>query len=84
MVTGEHCQKRVIKGAGYESIAKYARAASPGRDDVPDVRIAVIGFRVAANVDGELPPAPAVRRTTLLVSDLARSMAFYQSLGLTP
>ncbi len=86
LVTGEHCNKRVIKGAGYESIAKYARAGSRGRDDIPDTRIAVIGFRVAASLDPAGSPAappPAVRRTTLLVSDLNRSLAFYESLGLT-
>jgi formylglycine-generating enzyme required for sulfatase activity/catechol 2,3-dioxygenase-like lactoylglutathione lyase family enzyme len=95
LTTGEHCQKRVIKGAGYESIAKYARAASRGRDDIPGTRIAVIGFRVAAELGSATagtgdPSAgrpgrdapPAVRRTTLLVSDITRSMAFYAALGL--
>ena len=51
VVTGEHCERRIIKGAGYESIAKYARSAARGRDKVPGVRIAVIGFRVAARLD---------------------------------
>jgi formylglycine-generating enzyme required for sulfatase activity len=51
VVTGEHCQKRIIKGAGYESVSKYARAGSRGRDDIPGMRIAVIGFRVAARLD---------------------------------
>jgi formylglycine-generating enzyme required for sulfatase activity len=51
VTTGEHCQKRIIKGAGYESIARYARAGSRGRDDIPGMRIAVIGFRVAARLD---------------------------------
>jgi formylglycine-generating enzyme required for sulfatase activity len=48
---GENCHKRVIKGAGYESVARYARLAARGRDDIPDFRNAVIGFRVAAKVD---------------------------------
>jgi formylglycine-generating enzyme required for sulfatase activity len=49
-VMTDHCERRIIKGAGYESIAKYARSASRGRDEIPGVRIAVIGFRVAAKV----------------------------------
>lgn len=48
---GENCQKRIIKGAGYESVARYARTAARGRDDIPDIRIAVIGFRVAARLN---------------------------------
>ena len=49
--TGEHCYKRMIKGTGYESVARYARSAARGRDDIPEFRNAVIGFRVAAIVE---------------------------------
>ena len=48
---GEHCERRVIKGAGYESVAKYTRSAARGRDPIPGTQIAVIGFRVAARLD---------------------------------
>jgi formylglycine-generating enzyme required for sulfatase activity len=51
VTSGENCHKRIIKGTGYESVARYARLAARGRDDIPDIRIAVIGFRVAARVD---------------------------------
>jgi formylglycine-generating enzyme required for sulfatase activity len=51
VTTGENCFKRMIKGSGYESVARYARLAARGRDDIPDFRNAVIGFRVAAVVD---------------------------------
>jgi formylglycine-generating enzyme required for sulfatase activity len=47
----DHCERRVIKGSGYESVARYARSAARGRDEIPNVRIAVIGFRVAARLD---------------------------------
>ena len=50
VTSGENCHKRIIKGTGYESVARYARSAARGRDDLPDIRIAVIGFRVAARV----------------------------------
>lgn len=50
VTTGEHCYKRMIKGTGYESVARYARSAARGRDDIPEFRNAVIGFRVAAKV----------------------------------
>lgn len=50
VTTGEHCYKRMIKGTGYESVARYARSAARGRDDIPEFRNAVIGFRVAARV----------------------------------
>jgi formylglycine-generating enzyme len=51
VTTGEHCYKRMIKGTGYESVARYARSAARGRDDIPEFRNAVIGFRVAAKVE---------------------------------
>ena len=51
VTTGENCHKRIIKGTGYESVARYARSAARGRDDIPDIRIGVIGFRVAARVE---------------------------------
>ncbi|MDX2142319.1 MAG: SUMF1/EgtB/PvdO family nonheme iron enzyme [Rhodospirillaceae bacterium] len=51
VTTGEYCYKRMIKGTGYESVARYARSAARGRDDIPEFRNAVIGFRVAARVN---------------------------------
>ena len=48
---GEHCERRIIKGAGYESVAKYTRSAARGRDKIPGTHIAVIGFRVAARLE---------------------------------
>ncbi|MBM3513551.1 MAG: formylglycine-generating enzyme family protein [Alphaproteobacteria bacterium] len=53
VTSGENCHKRIIKGTGYESVARYARSAARGRDDIPDFRIAVIGFRVAARLEVE-------------------------------
>jgi sulfatase modifying factor 1 len=47
---GFHCERRIIKGTGYESVARYARSAARGRDPIPGTRIAVIGFRVAAKL----------------------------------
>jgi len=51
VTSGENCHKRMIKGTGYESVARYARLAARGRDDIPGFRNAVIGFRVAARVE---------------------------------
>ncbi len=51
VTSGEHCYKRMIKGTGYESVARYARSAARGRDDLPEFRNAVIGFRVAARLN---------------------------------
>jgi len=49
----DYCDKRVIKGGGFSSEKRYTRSATRSRDPIPDARLYLIGFRVAAAVEDE-------------------------------